>query len=208
MRRGGLLLFSGADDGSIIMWDSEEGTQLGSFSIRQDSPSQQSLLLSRGYSPPAIRFLATVPSAELLISIATDGTMLLWDIPSRTVRRHYKQHNDELRCLSLRSAAAQLVLGTESGALEVFPLGDLSIPLPEPEPEAATAREWLGRLGYLSDTQIESAVSGYLVQEGNKTEPVPAVLKALDDEDFADLVDELRLGENESDFRAAVGALG
>jgi len=66
----------------------------------------------------------------------------------------------------------------------------------------------LGRLGYLSDTQIESAVSGYLVQEGNKTEPVPAALKALDDEDFADLVDELRLGENESDFRAAVGALG
>jgi WD40 repeat protein len=137
---GSALLFSGSDNGEVVMWDTVEHVEVARFTV--DKGRDQAVLLKRGYSPEAIRQLITVPSAQLLVAVVTDGTLLLWDIPSRTLRRHFRQNHVEIRCVAHRPAAAQLLLGTEEGSIEVFPLSslcshgeDLRLPLPEPKPE-------------------------------------------------------------------------
>ncbi|KAM9343098.1 WD repeat, SAM and U-box domain-containing protein 1 isoform 1-T1 [Pholidichthys leucotaenia] len=68
----GLFLLSCSTDGSCIVW-------------RADTGGVTAALQHPGRSP--LRVCALAPDSSLLLAGATDGTVALWDFPSRTLRR-------------------------------------------------------------------------------------------------------------------------
>ena len=70
-----------------------------------------------------------------------------------------------------------------------------SVPVPK------TARAWLEALSYLSDAQIDEAVS-YATEAEE-----PQALIDMDDDDFEEMIEEMTLGDDEASFRAAVATI-
>ena len=65
--------------------------------------------------------------------------------------------------------------------------GAVMQPPPPEDKKAATARDWLSALGYLSDAQIDEAVA-YTQEEGE-----PQALVDMDVEDFDEMVEEMKV---------------
>lgn len=69
----GSYLLSCSTDGSVIVWSSETGELLSAVEHPGRSP---------------LRVCALAPDSCLLLAGACDGTVALWDFPSKTLRRY------------------------------------------------------------------------------------------------------------------------
>jgi WD40 repeat protein len=138
----GSLLFSGAQDGSIRMWDvlppffvshSQQQTArpLSSSTAARSAAdaaagrqrpvaSSSAFAVLKGHSG-AVTGLAVAAESGVLVSCGVDGQVLQWDYVMRQVVGRYCLEGQGLSCLAVGPDAQQVFLGTSHGQLLTVP---------------------------------------------------------------------------------------
>lgn len=140
----GSLLFSGAQDGSILMWDvlppffvchsqqltcsqprsptaaapAADGASIGGRQLPAASSSAFAVL--KGHSG-AVTGLAVAADSGVLVSCGVDGQVLQWDYATREVVGRYCLEGQGLSCLAVGPDAQQVYVGTSHGQLLTVP---------------------------------------------------------------------------------------
>uniref|UniRef100_A0A3B3XEB7 WD repeat, SAM and U-box domain-containing protein 1 n=1 Tax=Poecilia mexicana TaxID=48701 RepID=A0A3B3XEB7_9TELE len=100
----GSYLLSCSTDGSIIVWSSETGELLSAVEHPGRSP---------------LRVCALAPDSCLLLAGACDGTVALWDFPSKTLRRYTSCEASIVAC-SFSPCSQVFVTGCTHGDLKLW----------------------------------------------------------------------------------------
>src|SRR4029453_10988220 len=74
----GSVLASGHEDGRVLLWDAETGTQIAML-----DPASDRL--------PSVNDLAFSPDGSLLVSGSSDGTAKVWDLRTDRLTRRFTQ---------------------------------------------------------------------------------------------------------------------
>ncbi|XP_035531878.1 WD repeat, SAM and U-box domain-containing protein 1-like [Morone saxatilis] len=101
----GSYLLSCSTDGSAIAWSSETGEVLA-------------VLQHPGRAP--LRACALAPDSSLLLAGACDGTVALWDFPSRTLRRCGAVSEDSVVACCFSPCSQMFVTGCTHGDLKLW----------------------------------------------------------------------------------------
>uniref|UniRef100_A0A8C4E6X7 WD repeat, SAM and U-box domain-containing protein 1 n=1 Tax=Dicentrarchus labrax TaxID=13489 RepID=A0A8C4E6X7_DICLA len=101
----GSYLLSCSTDGSAIAWSSETGEVLA-------------VLQHPGRTP--LRACALAPDSSLLLAGACDGTVALWDFPSRTLRRYSVMSEDSVVACCFSPCGQMFVTGCTHGDLKLW----------------------------------------------------------------------------------------
>uniref|UniRef100_A0A8C4E761 WD repeat, SAM and U-box domain-containing protein 1 n=1 Tax=Dicentrarchus labrax TaxID=13489 RepID=A0A8C4E761_DICLA len=101
----GSYLLSCSTDGSAIAWSSETGEVLA-------------VLQHPGRTP--LRACALAPDSSLLLAGACDGTVALWDFPSRTLRRCSAVSEDSVVACCFSPCGQMFVTGCTHGDLKLW----------------------------------------------------------------------------------------
>uniref|UniRef100_A0A3Q2R1U3 WD repeat, SAM and U-box domain-containing protein 1 n=1 Tax=Fundulus heteroclitus TaxID=8078 RepID=A0A3Q2R1U3_FUNHE len=98
-------LFSCSTDGSIRVWSSETGELLSMLEHPARSP---------------LRVCALAPDSCLLVAGASDGTVALWDLPSKTLRRCAAVSEASVVACSFSPCSRAFVTGCTRGDLKLW----------------------------------------------------------------------------------------
>ncbi|XP_035995309.1 WD repeat, SAM and U-box domain-containing protein 1 [Fundulus heteroclitus] len=98
-------LFSCSTDGSIRVWSSETGELLSMLEHPARSP---------------LRVCALAPDSCLLVAGASDGTVALWDLPSKTLRRCAAVSEASVVACSFSPCCRAFVTGCTRGDLKLW----------------------------------------------------------------------------------------
>ncbi|XP_016524203.1 WD repeat, SAM and U-box domain-containing protein 1 isoform X3 [Poecilia formosa] len=101
----GSYLLSCSTDGSIIVWSSETGELLSAVEHPGRSP---------------LRVCALAPDSCLLLAGACDGTVALWDFPSKTLRRCAAASEASIVACSFSPCSQVFVTGCTHGDLKLW----------------------------------------------------------------------------------------
>ena len=112
-----MFLFTGSDDGSILIWNLtsvEEAYQLSSICAHTSS----------------VRSLCFVEAVCYLVSCASDGYIRVWNYNEEGTNSSHcgklveeTHHPQEFRCIAYHPQRHQIVAGTEAASVMLFPLG-------------------------------------------------------------------------------------
>lgn len=136
----GSLLFSGAQDGSIRMWDvlppffvchSQQLTArprsptaaapaADGASRQRPVASSSAFAVLKGHSG-AVTGLAVAADSGVLVSCGVDGQVLQWDYATRQVVGRHCLEGQGLSCLAVGPDAQQVYVGTSHGQLLTVP---------------------------------------------------------------------------------------
>ncbi|XP_044221790.1 WD repeat, SAM and U-box domain-containing protein 1-like isoform X1 [Thunnus albacares] len=114
----GSYLLSCSTDGSTIVWSSETG-------------EVSAVLQHPGRSP--LRVCALAPDSSLLLAGASDGTVALWDLPSKTLRRCSAVSEASVVACCFSPCSQMFVTGCTNGDLRLW---DVDISLLHAEKDA------------------------------------------------------------------------
>ncbi|XP_067459566.1 WD repeat, SAM and U-box domain-containing protein 1-like isoform X1 [Thunnus thynnus] len=114
----GSHLLSCSTDGSTIVWSSETG-------------EVSAVLQHPGRSP--LRVCALAPDSSLLLAGASDGTVALWDLPSKTLRRCSAVSEASVVACCFSPCSQMFVTGCTNGDLRLW---DVDISLLHAEKDA------------------------------------------------------------------------
>ncbi|XP_027879728.1 WD repeat, SAM and U-box domain-containing protein 1-like isoform X1 [Xiphophorus couchianus] len=101
----GSYLLSCSTDGSVIVWSSETGELLSAVEHPGRSP---------------LRVCALAPDSCLLLAGACDGTVALWDFPSKTLRRCAAASEASIVACSFSPCSQVFVTGCTQGDLKLW----------------------------------------------------------------------------------------
>ncbi|XP_014912982.1 WD repeat, SAM and U-box domain-containing protein 1-like isoform X3 [Poecilia latipinna] len=101
----GSYLLSCSTDGSIVVWSSETGELLSAVEHPGRSP---------------LRVCALAPDSCLLLAGACDGTVALWDFPSKTLRRCAAASEASIVACSFSPCSQVFVTGCTHGDLKLW----------------------------------------------------------------------------------------
>jgi WD40 repeat protein/DNA-binding SARP family transcriptional activator len=104
----GSMLASGHQDGRVLLWDAETGTQIATL-----DPADDRL--------PSVNDLAFSPDGSLLISASSDGTAKVWDLRTGRVTRRLR-HDDAVNAVAFSPDGSLVATGSEDGTAKIWQL--------------------------------------------------------------------------------------
>ncbi|XP_070694025.1 WD repeat, SAM and U-box domain-containing protein 1-like isoform X2 [Pempheris klunzingeri] len=108
----GRYLLSCSTDGSTVVWSPETGEV--SAELRHPARS-------------ALRVCAMAPDSSLVLAGACDGTVALWDLPSRTLRRCSAVSEASVVACCFSPCGQMFVTGCTNGDLKLWDLMDIDL---------------------------------------------------------------------------------
>ncbi|XXQ32732.1 WD domain, G-beta repeat [Plasmodiophora brassicae] len=101
------IVFTGADDGTVRIWDGYYRHCLWTLDDHADS----------------IRCMMFLPDCQSLVTCAADGAVFLWDYTTRSVRKRFT-HAQHGRCMLYDDELHQIFVGTDQAGIVIFSIPD------------------------------------------------------------------------------------
>ena len=127
MALDGNFLFSGSEDKTIKVWDAAAGAVVGMGRRNSTAPSpvggaggsSSALVKTLEGHTDAVVAIEVLAMTGHLLSIAVNGTLLVWDPNGKGTIITKFEHPDNFRCMAVRERDNQVLIGTMEGNIIV-----------------------------------------------------------------------------------------